>query len=94
MQLQVLPAGNRTRVLWMRSSITRGRRVEGLGVAFFATAPGLGLIMYIITTLEFPAHYILYCLLVVILFAIAYILHSFLYCVLFNSSMVKASHGR
>ena len=30
---------------------------EGLGVAFFATAgPGLGLVMYIITTLEFPKH--------------------------------------
>ena len=27
---------------------------EGLGVAFFATGPGLGLIMYILTTLEFP----------------------------------------
>ena len=26
---------------------------EGLGVAFFATGPGLGLIMYILTTLEF-----------------------------------------
>ena len=26
----------------------------GLGVAFFATGPGLGLIMYILTTLEFP----------------------------------------
>ena len=30
---------------------------EGLGVAFFATGPGLGLIMYILTTLEFPTHY-------------------------------------
>ena len=29
---------------------------EGLGVAFFATGPGLGLIMYILTTLEFPKH--------------------------------------
>ena len=29
---------------------------EGLGVAFFATGPGLGLIMYILTTLEFPTH--------------------------------------
>ena len=27
---------------------------EGLGVAFFATSPGLGLIMYILATLEFP----------------------------------------
>ena len=30
---------------------------EGLGVAFFATGPGLGLVMYILTTLEFPNHY-------------------------------------
>ena len=29
---------------------------EGLGVAFFATGPGLGLIMYILSTLEFPTH--------------------------------------
>ena len=29
---------------------------EGLGVAFFVTGPGLGLIMYIFTTLEFPTH--------------------------------------
>ena len=29
---------------------------EGLGVAFFATGPGLGLIMYIFTTLEFPTY--------------------------------------
>ena len=29
---------------------------EGLGVAFFATGPGLSLIMYIFTTLEFPTH--------------------------------------
>ena len=29
---------------------------EILGVAFFATGPGLGLIMYIFTTLEFPTH--------------------------------------
>ena len=29
---------------------------EGLRVAFFATGPGLGLIMYILTTLEFPNH--------------------------------------
>ena len=27
-----------------------------LGVAFFATGPGLGLIMYIFTTLKFPTH--------------------------------------
>ena len=26
------------------------------GVAFFATGPGLGLIMYILMTLEFPTH--------------------------------------
>ena len=26
------------------------------GSAFFATGPGLGLIMYIFTTLEFPTH--------------------------------------
>ena len=30
---------------------------EGLGVACFATGPGLGLIMYILTTFEFPTHY-------------------------------------
>ena len=30
---------------------------EGLGVAFFATGPGLGLIIYILRTLEFPTHY-------------------------------------
>ena len=29
---------------------------EGLGVAFFAAGPGLGLIMYILTTLEFPTY--------------------------------------
>ena len=29
---------------------------EGLGVAFFVTGPGLGLIMYILLTLEFPTH--------------------------------------
>ena len=29
---------------------------EGLGVAFFATGPGLGLIMYILSTLEFPTY--------------------------------------
>ena len=38
--------------------VSRGRgfdsQPEGLGVAFFATGPGLGLIMYIFTTLEFP----------------------------------------
>ena len=33
-----------------------GRQPEGLGVAFFATGPGLGLIMFIFTTLEFPTH--------------------------------------
>ena len=27
-----------------------------LTLAFFATGPGLGLIMYILTTLEFPKH--------------------------------------
>ena len=41
--------------------MSRGRgfdsQPEGLGVAFFATGPGLGLIMYIFTTLEFPTHY-------------------------------------
>ena len=30
---------------------------ENLGVAFFATGPGLGLIMCIFTTLEFPTDY-------------------------------------
>ena len=30
--------------------------MEGLGVAFFATGPGLGLIMYILMTLKFPKH--------------------------------------
>ena len=30
--------------------------LEGLGVAFFATSPGLDLITYIFTTLEFPIH--------------------------------------
>ena len=30
--------------------------MEGLGVAFFATGPGSGLITYIFTTLEFPTH--------------------------------------
>ena len=48
-----LPAGNRTRPV----ALVRGRRFdsqpEGLGVAFFATGSGLGLIMYILTTLEF-----------------------------------------
>ena len=29
---------------------------EGLGVAFFATGPGVGLLMCIFTTLEFPKH--------------------------------------
>ena len=29
---------------------------EGLGVAFFANGPGLSLIMYILTTLRFPAY--------------------------------------
>ena len=27
------------------------------GVAFITTGPGLGLIMYILTTLQFPTHY-------------------------------------
>ena len=31
--------------------------IFGIGVAFFATGPGLGLIMYILTTLEFPTHF-------------------------------------
>ena len=39
---------------------SRGRgfdsQPEGLRVAFFATDPSLGLIMYIFTTLEFPTH--------------------------------------
>ena len=30
--------------------------IPSLGVAFFATGPGLGLIMYILTTLKFPTH--------------------------------------
>ena len=30
---------------------------SGKCVAFFATGPGLGLIMYILTTLEFSTHY-------------------------------------
>ena len=48
-------AGNRVRV---RLGIEPGfdSQPEGLGVAFFATGPGLGLIMYIISTLEFPTH--------------------------------------
>ena len=29
---------------------------EDFGVAFFATGPGLGLIMYILTTLQFHKH--------------------------------------
>ena len=37
-------------------SSSEAGRPEGLGVAFFATGPGLGLIMYIFTTLEFPTH--------------------------------------
>ena len=40
--------------------VSRGRgfdsQPKGLGVAFFATGPGLGLIMYILTTLEFLTH--------------------------------------
>ena len=36
------------------SSVVFDSQPEGLGVAFFATGPGLGLIMYIFTTLEFP----------------------------------------
>ena len=31
-------------------------KTQGLGVAFFATGPGFGLIMYIFTTLKFPTH--------------------------------------
>ena len=31
-------------------------QTTALGVAFFATGPGLGLIIYIFTTLEFPTH--------------------------------------
>ena len=52
MQLQGLPAGNRTRVLWI-SRCGFDSQPEGLGVAFFATGYGLGLVMYILTTLEF-----------------------------------------
>ena len=44
----------------VKTSQSRGRgfdsQPEGLGVAFFITGPGLGLIMYILTTLEFPTH--------------------------------------
>ena len=38
-----------------RPRVRRGfdSQLEGLGVAFFATGPGLGLITYIFTTLEF-----------------------------------------
>ena len=37
-----------------REDIHYKTQPEGLGVAFFATGPGLGLIMYMFTTLEFP----------------------------------------
>ena len=36
---------------WM---LERDTKPEVLGVAFFASGPSLGLIMYILTTLEFP----------------------------------------
>ena len=42
------------------SRVSRGRgfdsQPEGLGVAFFATGPGLGPIMYILSTLDLPTH--------------------------------------
>ena len=47
---------------WMRKFIMNRDEIEypsyleALGAAFFATGPGLGLIMYIFTTLEFPTH--------------------------------------
>ena len=50
MQPQGLPAGNRTRVLNEDAGSIPN---QGLGVAFSATGPGLVLIMYILTTLEF-----------------------------------------
>ena len=53
-------ARNRTRVLWITRPVLYHRATEAvadnLGVAFFATGPGLGLIMYILTTLEFLTH--------------------------------------
>ena len=36
-----------------KNAITRPSGWEALGVVFFATGPGLGLIMYILTTLKF-----------------------------------------
>ena len=39
-----------------KNTTPRAPQSEGLGVAFFATGPSLGLIMYILTTLEFPTH--------------------------------------
>ena len=53
MQPQGLPNGNRTRVLNEDAGSIPN---QGLGVAFSATGPGLVLIMYILTTLEFPTH--------------------------------------
>ena len=46
MQCRGYPAGNRPQICIFAR----------LGVAFFATGPSLGLIMYIITTLEFPMY--------------------------------------
>ena len=40
-----------------KNTTPRASQSEGLGVAFFATGPSLGLIMYILTTLGFPKHY-------------------------------------
>ena len=37
-------------------SLEDGEISVGGGIAFFATGPGLGLIMYILTILEFPTH--------------------------------------
>ena len=39
-----------------KNTTPRAPQSEGLGVAFFATCPGLGLIVYILTTFEFPRH--------------------------------------
>ena len=60
MEFKIMFLGNSS-VVKATDSVSRGRgfdsQTEGLGVAFFATGPGLGLIMYILTTLEFPTHY-------------------------------------
>ena len=49
------PHGNRTRN-FTNSRTEFDSQPEDLGVAFFATGPGLGLIMYIFTTIEFSTH--------------------------------------